>query len=533
VPGDSNYSNVSLLLHCDGTNGSTTFTDNGPDARTVSRTGTPTITTAQSKWGGASADMPGSGSYLTSAAGSQWDFGTGDFCVEMWVRSSSTSAFQTVASTNTWTTATAGDWALYTRHNSVQRVVFTYVNASATFVDINSSIINVHDGSWHHVAVTRSGTTIRLFVDGAQLGSATYAGQIGRSDKTLTLGAHVGDSRSFTGNLDDIRITKGVARYTAAFTAPTEAFPDGPPPNEAYVLADGPLSSPALLGAQSRAWVAADGPLVSPAILGTLRNAFILADGPLGAPAALGSQAVARVAADGPLGAAAVLGAQRFAFARTESPLGAPAIRGTMPTVAFVAAPGPLGSPAALAWHDFTGQVSERAVLYYVADLITPGGTVRVPISSWQATLDTDGAGYVQCVIPACAPWVDTIVAATEFVIYRRATLTNGEAIEYEMARSPVGFRDYAQGPSNYTVTISGYPDALTPNASPPTTFDRTLTGVRQVSQGDGGIRVRADIDWLLRPGMRAYYGSTPVLVDYINFYVPGNDQYMDLGERA
>jgi hypothetical protein len=136
-------------------------------------------------------------------------------------------------------------------------------------------------------------------------------------------------------------------------------------------------------------------------------------------------------------------------------------------------------------------------------------------------------------VIPACLDWVETIIAATEFVIYRRAALTNGSTIEYEMARSAVEVRDYAQGPVNYTATVSGYPDALTPNASPPTTFDRTLTGVRQVTQGDGGIRVRADIDWLLRPGMRAYYGSTEIIVDYINYYVPGNDHYMDLGERA
>ena len=529
--GDSNYNSVSLLLHCDGTNGSTTFTDNGPGARTVSRTGTPTITTAQSKWGGASADIAGSGNYLTSAAGSQWDFGTGAFCVEMWVRSTSTATFQTVASSNTWSTGD-GDWALYTRHGGFQKVTFTY-KQDINFVQVDSSTINVHDGSWHHVAVTRSGSTIRIFVDGAQLGSATYAGQLGRSDKTLTLGAHPGDSRSFTGNLDDIRITKGVARYTAAFTAPTEAFPDSLP-SDMYVQGRSPLGSAQVLAriqstqVQGRSGLGSGAALVSSP--GEVR---VQGRSALGTASARLWRQDAVVQGRSPLGRASTLARIQSTQVQGRSALGTGAVRATIPQAARVQGRSALGSASVTAWHDFTGAVSETSTLAYEADFITPGGTVRIPVSSWQATLDTDGAGYVQCVVSACLEWIDTLVVSTEFVIYRRATLTNGGSIEYEMARAPVGQRSYAQGPRNYSATISGYTDALTPNASPPATFDRTLTGVRTVFDGDGGMRVTADIDWLLRPGMRAYYGSTEILVDYINFYVPGNDQYMIVGERA
>ena len=57
---------------------------------------------------------------------------------------------------------------------------------------------------------------------------------------------------------------------------------------------------------------------------------------------------------------------------------------------------------------------------------------------------------------------------------------------------------------------------------------------MRSVYSGNtGGLRVRCEIDWLLRPGHRAYYGTTPIIVDYLNYYVPGVDQYMDVGERA
>lgn len=531
MPGDSNYTSVSLLLHCDGTNGSTTFTDTGPGARTVTRTGTPTITTAQSKWGGASADMPGSGSYLTSAAGAQWDFGTGNFCVEMWVRSTTTSSFQTIASTNSWTTGD-GDWALYTRHGGFQKVTFTY-KQDINFVQIDSSTVNVHDGSWHHVAVTRSGSTIRIFVDGSQLGSATYAGQIGRSDKVIALGAHVGDGRSFTGNLDDIRITKGVARYTGAFSVPTEAFPDSLP-SDMYVQGRSGLGSGSAQARIQFSSVQGRSGLGTGSVLAS-DPAKIRVQGrsPLGSASLRLWRQDAVVLGTTALGRASALARQQSTQVQGRSGLGSGAVRATFPQAARVQGRSPLGSARITAWHDFTGAVSATSTLAYVMDLIGPGGTVRVPISSWQATLQTDAACYVQCVVPACLPWVETIAAATQFVIYRRATTTAGSSIEYEMARSPVETRSYAQGGFNYTCTISGYPDALTPNASPPTVYDRTLSGVRAVFDGDGGMRVTSDIDWLLRPGMRAYYGAVPILVDYINYYVPGSDQYMIVGERA
>lgn len=557
MSGDASWASVSLLLHCDGSDGSTTFTDSGPDARTVSRTGTPTITTAQSKWGGASADIAGSGNYLTSAAGSQWDFGTGEFCIEMWVRSSSTSSFQCVASSNTWTTATGGDWALYTRHNSVQRVVFTYVNSSSSFIDINSSTINVHDGAWHHVAVTRSGTTVRLFVDGAQLGSATYSGQLGRSDKALTLGAHVGDSRSFTGNLDDIRITKGVARYSAAFTAPTEAFPDGPPPPDIYALGGSGLGVGAALAWHQFASAQGGSGLGSGQSLTWNQSIHAKGGSGLGVGAALVAQYNIQALGGSGLGVGAALAWHQFAHAQGGSGLGvgravvwhqyARASGGSglgvgkaqmyMPPVIQARGGSGLGIGKALVFTDFTGAVSETATLRYVADLITPSGTVRVPVSSWQATLRTDtaadAANYLQCVVPAATESIDTIVAATELVISRTAVLTSGGTIEYEMARAPISVRNFAGGPRNYTATISGTTDALLSVADPPAVFDRALTGIRSVSDDNGSIRVRASIDWLLRPGMRAYYGSTEIVVDYINYYVPGNDQYMDVGESA
>lgn len=200
-------------------------------------------------------------------------------------------------------------------------------------------------------------------------------------------------------------------------------------------------------------------------------------------------------------------------------------------TVAGVAiAPSPLGTGEVLALHDFTSQLGD-ATTRWVMDMITPAGAVRVPISNWQATLQTGSSCYVQCVVPACLQWLDAINTATEFVIYRRADVPGTAlAIEYEMARAPVDLVQLDRGPQRTTCTLSGYTDAFDESLDPPTAFDRVLEGTRSVSSGSG-LRVRCAIDWLLRPGHRAYVADVPFVARYINYYAMGSDSYMDVGE--
>jgi len=214
------------------------------------------------------------------------------------------------------------------------------------------------------------------------------------------------------------------------------------------------------------------------------------------------------------------------------SMLGAPQTRG-FPIYAEASVPSMIGAPAVVSQNDFTNQLDETAPNLYVMDLVTPGGLVRVPISSWQATLQTDVQSYVQCVVPAATDWVPDIEAATEFVISRVGMLLNGDAVEYEMARAPAQTVSLNGGSYNYTATISGYTAALESVEDPPASLDRTLTGVRTVSRNSGNTRVRCDIDWLLRPGQRAYLDAEPIIVSFTNYYVPGFDQYMDIGDRA
>jgi hypothetical protein len=195
--------------------------------------------------------------------------------------------------------------------------------------------------------------------------------------------------------------------------------------------------------------------------------------------------------------------------------------------------PSPLGAATPLAFHNFTGQLGD-AITYYVMDLTTPGGTVRVPISSWQATLQTGLSNYVQCVVPAVSAYVSAINSATQFKISRLVDVPGLAApLTYEMATAPVQTTTFDQGPFRYTCTISGYSSGFAPNETPPAAYNRIMQGIRSISINQGGTRVRCSIDWLLRPSQRVFASSEEFVVSYINYYVGDGDAYMEVGERA
>jgi hypothetical protein len=155
---------------------------------------------------------------------------------------------------------------------------------------------------------------------------------------------------------------------------------------------------------------------------------------------------------------------------------------------------------------------------------------VRIPISSWQATIQTGQASYAQAVIPAATVWVDSINdrADGEFIIYRGVAFSDGEVQESELARAPLQTVRLDSGPTNVTMTISGYATLPPPSSG----LTRTLQNVRSESVAPG-LRVRCDIDWFLRPGHTAISRGQSFAVSYINYYANASDEYMDVGERG
>lgn len=212
APTDPYYDDVSLLLHCDGTNGSTTFTDSSRNAFTVTPNGSVQITTSTKKFGTGSALFGPGIDYITTPSSSEWTFGYGDFTVEYWIKTEGTSLSENIM-------GIADGWNIVIYYG---QIYWQTVYASSNLYNVNAA--SIRDNNWHHVAHCRSGNTHRIFFDGIIQGTYTD-----NTNYTGNAGVGIGYSPSynrFYGHLDDIRITKGVARYTAAFTPPTQAFPD-------------------------------------------------------------------------------------------------------------------------------------------------------------------------------------------------------------------------------------------------------------------------------------------------------------------
>lgn len=204
---DPYWNSVVLAMHMD----DVALTDVKGHAVTLN--GNASRSAAQSKFGGYSAYLDGTGDYITVPSGSDFAFGTGDFTVEFWF-------MQTVAGNPFMidcrpTSSTNG--AYVTTYIHAGTVVF-FTNSAAR---ITSSAITT--GAWYHVAVCRSGTSTRLFLNGTQTGS-TYTDPTNYIASPVNIGASGNGLFPLTGYFDDIRITKGVARYTANFTVPAEAF---------------------------------------------------------------------------------------------------------------------------------------------------------------------------------------------------------------------------------------------------------------------------------------------------------------------
>lgn len=224
---DIYYNNTSLLLHMDGANNSTTFTDTSINQFTVTANGGAKISTVQSKFGGTSGAFDGNGDNLSIADNAAFEFGGGDFTIEMWAYVTANKGYQAFMN-KSHTAADGSGWILYTETDN--NVYFRAGNSGSWTVALNSATIPTLN-TWQHYAVTRNGTTWRLFIDGVLKASTTNS--LSMTDGTLPLyigrypyfpGAN--SAQDFSGYIDEVRITRGVARYVAAFTPTNRAFFD-------------------------------------------------------------------------------------------------------------------------------------------------------------------------------------------------------------------------------------------------------------------------------------------------------------------
>jgi hypothetical protein len=222
---DPYYDYTTLLLPGNGTNGAqnNTFLDSSTNNFTITRNGNTTQGTfspfSQTGWGNY---FDGTLDYIQSPSNAALAFDTGDFTIECWgYGASKVRSFPYLYSNN----VAYGANFIGLLHNPdayPNKVVF-YVwnsNSSAPILISGSTITN---NQWFHAAVTRSGSTFRLFINGSLEATATYAGSVdGGGTKVARIGCGpTTSSDEFNGYVSNARVVKGTAVYTATFTVPT------------------------------------------------------------------------------------------------------------------------------------------------------------------------------------------------------------------------------------------------------------------------------------------------------------------------
>lgn len=209
--GDDNFSSVVLLVPLNGDNGSTTFTD--IKAHSISRGGNVVISTAQSLYYPSSAYFDGTGDYLQVADSSDFDL-PGNFTAECWFYGSSFTSTKALFTLN-------GANLVYFGINASGKP-FAYIGESGG--NINGTT-TVSDNTWHHIALVRSSGSIKLYFNGVNEGATISASGTVQPSATIIGAYNTGADYPFSGYISDVRLTKGVARYTSNFSVPTNHFP--------------------------------------------------------------------------------------------------------------------------------------------------------------------------------------------------------------------------------------------------------------------------------------------------------------------
>ena len=216
IGGNDEY--TKLLIHSDTTDGSTTFVDSSSSGHTVTANGDVHHETDQQKFGKTGVFCDGVGDFLNIPTSPDWDFGTNPWAVDFWFYSSVTTD-----------DSNDGLFSLKKEAVSAALLQITYNSGKVSFrvastIDGRFDVVVSHS-TWHHIAVTSDGINARCFVDGVQVGSVDVS-VVSFSDGLggMWIGNYYDGNYPLQGYLDEIRISKGIARWTADFTPPTAPY---------------------------------------------------------------------------------------------------------------------------------------------------------------------------------------------------------------------------------------------------------------------------------------------------------------------
>lgn len=234
---DPRLARVVSLLHFDGANGSTAFTDQR--GKVWTRAGNAQISTAQSRFGGASGLFDGLGDRISTPSHADFNFAAGEFTVEGFVRFNSLAAAGNQGLICRDEIGGTRGWLLFAQGagSGVEDALGFAAWVGGTDYFIGDTVPMVAGGAFTHVAAVRDQSggsdVLRLYKDGTQVGSKPITGSVGAPNQPCVIGTLWGLGSPIASDLnawvDEVRITKGACWYPggASFAPPPLPFPNG------------------------------------------------------------------------------------------------------------------------------------------------------------------------------------------------------------------------------------------------------------------------------------------------------------------
>ena len=231
-------SDTVLLIHSDTTSGNTSFVDSSPNGYAITRVGntyhrtnnTGTWdTTGDRRFGNTAIYFDGDGDYLTAPYTSYFNFGTGDFTIDLWVKPVDANVWSEVIS-HGWVTNDDG-FVIGIDYGGTDKLQFIYTTDGSTDIPCGVCPTAISTSAWTHVAVVRSGngsatSTIKTYINGVEEASHTAGtNSLNVCTDNLAIGTRLSSPTSYEyqGYMDEIRISK-TARWTSNFTPPARPY---------------------------------------------------------------------------------------------------------------------------------------------------------------------------------------------------------------------------------------------------------------------------------------------------------------------
>jgi hypothetical protein len=213
-----------MMLHFNGITGTTVFTDEVGNVWTAN--GNAQLNNSLQRFGVSAGLFDGAGDWISTPDSGNFTLGAGDWTLEFWFYLTDLGGASRYFCGQINSTGTSSTASLYVERNAANQIAATAMVGSTGSTAVTAATYHASSNvGWHHLAFVRQGSTVKLFIDGVQDGSAAITGSVNDSANQWAIG-RPGEINNFfmQGVMDEFRLTVGQALYTANFARPTAPF---------------------------------------------------------------------------------------------------------------------------------------------------------------------------------------------------------------------------------------------------------------------------------------------------------------------